>query len=124
MERAAPRNAGCAAKSPTRSPSTKTRLPSLSERRYSAPMRIGSSPGSIYLARARQACHRRMLVAGFRGDRGNCPLWLPIPADTRARRKHQRLDHDRHRARGIKDGANVDVVEILELEPVNRDDWA
>src|SRR5947208_200049 len=61
MERAAPRNAGCAVTSLTRSPSMKTRLPSLSERRYSAPVRIGNSPGSIYLARARQACHRRML---------------------------------------------------------------
>src|SRR6266566_1727648 len=62
MERTAPRNAGWAVTSLTRSPSTKTRLPSLSERRYSAPVRIGNSPGSIYLARARQACHRRMLT--------------------------------------------------------------
>ena len=39
-ERAAWRNAGCSVTSLTRSPSTNTRRPSLSERRYSAPVRI------------------------------------------------------------------------------------
>jgi len=39
-ERAACLNAGCSLTSLTRSPSTNTRRPSLSERRYSAPVRI------------------------------------------------------------------------------------
>src|SRR5262245_20523037 len=42
MERAASRNAGCRLTSFTRSPSTKTARPSLSERRYSEPVRISA----------------------------------------------------------------------------------
>src|SRR5580700_2961750 len=60
----------------------------------------------------------------FRGrnDSGNCPLRPPILAETGAGRKNQRLNDDRHRARSVEDGADVDVVELLEFEAVDRDD--
>ena len=38
----------------------------------------------------------------------------------RAARKDQRLDHHRHRAGAFQHRADVDVVELLELEPVDR----
>ena len=47
---------------------------------------------------------------------------LPILANAVARRKHQRFDDDRHRARGVEDGADIDIVELLELETVDRND--
>ena len=37
-------------------------------------------------------------------------------------RKHQRLDHHRHRAGGVQHRADVDVVELLQLQPVDRHD--
>ena len=47
---------------------------------------------------------------------------LPFHAGRGARRKDQRLDHHRHRAGRRQHGADVDVVELLELEAVDRDD--
>src|SRR2546426_824696 len=36
--------------------------------------------------------------------------------------KHQRLDDDRHGAGGLEQGADVDEVEFLQDDPVDRDD--
>src|SRR4029077_19385370 len=38
------------------------------------------------------------------------------------RGKHQRLDDDRHGARGLEQRADVDEVEFLQDDPVDRDD--
>src|ERR1700733_8303159 len=70
MERAAWRNAGCAVTSATRSPSTKTRRPSFSERRYSAPVRIDayprfSAPTIGQLRRGGHSIDVGLVTAGF-----------------------------------------------------------
>src|SRR5713226_7892599 len=47
---------------------------------------------------------------------------LPLHAERGAGGEDQRLDHDRNGARVRQHGADVDIVELLELEPVDRDD--
>src|SRR5437763_11772863 len=47
---------------------------------------------------------------------------MPIPADTGVRREDQGLDDDRNGARRVEDGADVDIVEIVKLKAVDRDD--
>ena len=47
----------------------------------------------------------------------------PVDSPERGRgRKHQRLDHHRHGARGLEQRADVDEVELLEDDAVDRDD--
>src|SRR5882672_4657090 len=46
-----------------------------------------------------------------------------LASDRGARRKHQRFDYDRHGARGLEQRADVDEVEFLEDDPVDRHDW-
>src|SRR5262245_50672120 len=58
-----------------------------------------------------------------RARRSNHALrWLPFLPRRGGHGKDQRLDHDRHRAGVRQHGADVDVVELLELETVDRDD--
>ena len=65
---------------------------------------------------------------GVRGEAGvtlrrrGRTLGLPVLADAFASRKYQRFDDNRHRARRVEDGADVDIVELLEFETVDRDD--
>src|SRR6185312_8939018 len=47
---------------------------------------------------------------------------LPLLADGGAGRKDQRLDDDWHGARALEDGADVDIIELLELDAVDRHD--
>src|SRR5215475_5771588 len=56
-----------------------------------------------------------------RGDR--CGSLL-APAERRAAGKNQGLDDDRHGARALQHGTDIDIVELPELEPVDRHDWA
>src|SRR5438552_9035672 len=42
--------------------------------------------------------------------------------ERRGTREHQRLDHDRHGAGGLEQRADVDEVEFLENDPVDRHD--
>src|SRR6516225_4855846 len=46
----------------------------------------------------------------------------PLLSGRGARRKDQRFYHHRHRARIGQHGADVDVIELLELEAVHGDD--
>src|SRR4030088_1511975 len=47
---------------------------------------------------------------------------LPLLPERRAGREDERLDDDRDRARALQHLADVDIVERLELQPVDRDD--
>src|SRR4030081_1441250 len=47
---------------------------------------------------------------------------LPLLPERRAGREDERLDDDRDRARALQHLADVDIVEGLELQPVDRDD--
>src|SRR3981189_1178502 len=47
---------------------------------------------------------------------------LPLLPERRAGREDERLDDDRDRARALQHLADVDIVETLDLQPVDRDD--
>src|SRR4051812_33328344 len=59
------------------------------------------------------------------GVDGSLRRWDPPGAPQRGRSgEHERLDHHRHSARGLEQGADVDEVEFLELDAVDRHDGA
>src|ERR1700761_9462830 len=44
------------------------------------------------------------------------------PAKSRCRREHERFDDDRNGARGLEHRADIDEIELLEHDAVDRDD--
>ena len=86
------------------------------------PLAAARPPGGAIAGRAGRVCVLRC-VAVDPSPRSRCDRRLQRSCRLRrAARKNQRLDHHRHRARAVQHRADVDVVELLQFEPVDRHD--